>query len=62
MTVTLDEAAFIGIGVHGFAQILDHLFGLNVHLNSYTQLVVVSHASGKELLRCPPRSGALALA
>jgi type VI secretion system protein ImpG len=62
VTVTLDEAAFIGIGVHGFAQILDHLFGLNVHLNSYTQLVVVSHASGKELLRCPPRSGALALA
>lgn len=62
VTVTLDEAAFADIGVHGFALLLDHLFGLNVHLNSYTQLVIVSHANGKEVLRCPPRSGALALA
>ena len=62
VTVTLDEAAFADIGMHAFAQILDHLFGLNVHVNSYTQLVVVSHASGKEVLRCSPRSGALAMA
>ena len=62
VTVALDEEAYSGTGIHIFAQVLDHLFGLHVHLNSYTQLVVVSHDSGKELLRCPPRNGALTLA
>ena len=62
VTVALDEEAYSGTGIHIFAQMLDHLFGLHVHLNSYTQLVVVSHDSGKELLRCPPRNGALTLA
>jgi type VI secretion system protein ImpG len=60
--VTLDEKAFAGTGIHVFAQMLDHLFCLNVHLNSYTQLVIVSHSSGKEVLKCQPRIGALALA
>lgn len=59
--VTLDEDAFIGSGVHVFAQVLDHFFGLYVHLNSFTQLLVLSKKSGKELLRCPPRNGALTL-
>lgn len=62
VTVTLDEEAFAGTGVHVFAQILDHLFCLNVHLNSYARLVIVSRASGKEVLRCPPRPGVLPLA
>ncbi|RFP09090.1 type VI secretion system baseplate subunit TssF [Duganella sp. BJB488] len=60
--VSLDEEAYAGTGVHAFAQVLDHLFGLHVHLNSFTQLVVLSHGSGKELLRCLPRNGALTLA
>lgn len=60
--VSLDEEAYAGTGIHAFAQILDHLFGLHVHLNSFTRLVVLSHLSGKELLRCPPRNGALTLA
>lgn len=60
--VTLDEEAYAGSGLHAFAQILDHLFGLHVHLNSFTELVVLSHASGKELMRCLPRNGALPLA
>jgi type VI secretion system protein ImpG len=62
VTVTLDEAAYADIGVHTFVQVLDHLFSLTVHLNGYTQLVIVSQASGKEVLRCAPRSGALPLA
>ncbi len=62
VTVTLDEAAYADTGIHVFAQVLDHLFCLNVHLNSYTQLVIASQASGKEVLRCAPRSGALPLA
>ena len=62
ITVTLNEEAFAATGIHVFAQMLDHLFCLNVHLNSYTQLVIVSHASGKEVLKCRPRIGALPLA
>lgn len=60
--VSLDEEAYAGTGLHAFAQLLDHLFGLHVHLNSFTQLVVLSHVSGKELMRCLPRNGALTLA
>ena len=60
--VTLDEDAYAGTGIHVFAQLLDHLFGLHVHLNSFTQLVLLSQAGGKELLRCPPRNGMLPLA
>ncbi|MQA42276.1 type VI secretion system baseplate subunit TssF [Rugamonas aquatica] len=60
--VSLDEEAYAGTGLHAFAQLLDHLFGLHVHLNSFTQLVMLSHVSGKELLRCLPRNGALTLA
>lgn len=60
--VSLDEEAYAGTSIHAFAQILDYLFGLHVHLNSFTRLIVLSHASGKELLRCLPRNGALTLA
>jgi len=60
--ITLDEEAYAGTGIHIVAQLLDHLLALHVHLNSFTQLVVLSKANGKELLRCPPRNGSLALA
>lgn len=60
--ITLDEDAYAGTGIHIFAQMLDSLLGMVAHLNSYTQLTIVSHASGKELLRCAPRNGSLALA
>lgn len=59
--ITLDEDAYAGTGIHLFATILAHFFGMAVHLNSYAQLTILSHSSGKELLRCPPRSGALQL-
>jgi len=62
IALTLDEEAYAGTGIHVFAQLLDHLFALHVHLNSFTQLVILSKASGKELLRCPPRNGSLPLA
>jgi type VI secretion system protein ImpG len=62
VTVAVDEEAFAGTGLHLFAQLLDYLFGLHVHLNSYTQLVMVSSINGKEVLRCLPRNGALSLA
>jgi len=61
LRLTLDEEAFAGSSIHAFAQLLDHLFGLSVHLNSFTQLVVLSSTSGKELMRCLPRNGDLSL-
>ena len=60
--VTLDEEAFAGSGIHVFAQLLETFLALHVHLNSFTQLVVLSQSNGKELLRCPPRNGSLTLA
>ncbi|MET0264266.1 MAG: type VI secretion system baseplate subunit TssF [Duganella sp.] len=62
VSVWLDEEAYAGTGIHVFAQLLDHLFGLHVHINSFTQLVVLSRQTGKELLRCLPCNGALTLA
>lgn len=54
--MTVDEEAFVGGGVHLFAQTLDHFFGLYCQINVFSQLVVISNKTGKELLRCQPRS------
>ena len=56
--ITLDEDAYAGTGIALFIAVLDHFFGLYVHCQSYTQLKVFSQANGKELMLCPPRSGA----
>lgn len=56
--ITLDEDAFAGTGIDVFISVLDHFFGLYVHCQSFTQLTVFSQSSGKELIRCQPRSGA----
>ena len=55
--LVIDEESFVGIGLHIFAQVVDHFFGLYVHANSFTQLVLISKHSGEEVLRCQPRSG-----
>lgn len=59
--LSIDEAAFAGSGVHVFAQVMNVFFGMYVHLNSFTQLTVISSATGKELLQCRPRNGELNL-
>lgn len=60
--MTLDEEAFVGGGIHLFAQVVDHFFGLYSQINVFSQLLVLSKRSGEELLRCPPRSGEALLA
>lgn len=57
----IDEEAFVGSGIHLFAHIIERFLALYVHANSFTQLVIVSHQSSEELLRCAPRSGDLSL-
>jgi type VI secretion system protein ImpG len=55
--ITLDETGFVGTGIAAFVGVLDRFLGLYVHANSFTQLVVVSHATGEVLVECPARSG-----
>ncbi len=55
--LVVDEEAFVGVGIHVFAQVLDHFFGLYAHANSFTQLVLVSMQSQEEIVRCLPRNG-----
>jgi type VI secretion system protein ImpG len=59
--LAVDEEAFVGSGIHAFAQVIERFLGLYVHANSFTQLVVVAGRTGEELLRCTPRSGDLSL-
>lgn len=59
--MTVDEAAFVGGGMHVFTHIVSRFLGLYVHANSFTQLIIISKESGEELLRCLPRSGDLSL-
>ncbi|KQW89332.1 type VI secretion protein [Massilia sp. Root418] len=55
--MTLDEDAFVGGGIHLFVQVIDHFLGMYAQVNSFIELVALSHKSGKELIRCKPRSG-----
>jgi type VI secretion system protein ImpG len=59
--LTVDEQAFVGIGLSLFVAVLDRFFALYFHDNSFTQLVVVSAKSSEILKKCPPRSGDIAL-
>ena len=53
----VEEAGFVGAGLRLFAQVLDHFFGLYVHINSFTQLKLFSARTGEELISCPRRHG-----
>jgi type VI secretion system protein ImpG len=55
--LTIDEEAFVGSGIHAFAQVLERFLALYVHANSFSQLVIVSHKTGETLLTCLPRNG-----
>jgi type VI secretion system protein ImpG len=59
--LTIDEEAFVGSGLHLFVQVIDQFFALYVQMNSFIELVILSHQSGEELFRCKPRSGSMAL-
>ena len=52
----IDEQAFVGCSLTIFAQVLQRYFALNSQLNCFSQLTLLSHRSGEEILRCPERS------
>lgn len=59
--LVVDEGAYVGHGLRLFASVLDHFFGLYVHANSFSQLVVLSSQTGETLLSFPRRAGAAPL-
>jgi type VI secretion system protein ImpG len=59
--LTIDEEAFAGAGLQLFVQVIDQFFALYVQMNSFIELVILSHQSGEELFRCKPRSGSMPL-
>jgi type VI secretion system protein ImpG len=56
--LTVNENSFVGTGLGLFVAVLDHFFGLYVHVNSYVRLTVLSANNHEELITCPPRHGA----
>lgn len=59
--LTVEEDNFVGTGLSLFASVLDRFFGMYVHINSFTQLTVLSARTQQPLFSCPPRNGATAL-
>ncbi|MDK6079899.1 type VI secretion system baseplate subunit TssF [Massilia varians] len=59
--MTVDEEAFAGSSLYVFAEVVNRFFGLYVHINSFTRLVLRSAQTDRELLRCEPRNGNLTL-
>ncbi|HET7794420.1 MAG TPA: type VI secretion system baseplate subunit TssF [Rhizobacter sp.] len=59
--LVVDEDSYVGTGLSLFAAVLDRFFGLYVHINSFTQLTVVSARTQQTLFQCPPRNGATQL-
>ncbi|MBL0730552.1 type VI secretion system baseplate subunit TssF [Piscinibacter sp. HJYY11] len=59
--IVVDEESYVGTGLGLFVAVLDRFFGLYVHINSFTQLTVVSSRTQQTLFKCPPRNGSTAL-
>ncbi|HEY4291433.1 type VI secretion system baseplate subunit TssF [Luteibacter sp.] len=57
ITLTVDETHFVGLGLHAWVQVLDRFFAAYAQINSFTQLVLRSSQTGKEIHRCPPNTG-----
>jgi type VI secretion system protein ImpG len=56
VTVTLDEAAFEGVGIFLLGAVLEQFFAKYASINSFTETVVKSTERG-EIIRWPARIG-----
>ncbi len=61
ITITVDEASFVGSGLNLFACVIEQFFSLYVHVNSFVQIVIRSSQSQAELLRRAPANGGATL-
>lgn len=55
--MTVQETAFVGHGLGLFAAVLERFFALYVHINSFSQLTLLSADSSEVIVSCPPRNG-----
>lgn len=55
--LAVDESHFVGSGLRLFAQVMERFFGLYTHVNSFTQLKLVSARTQEELIVCERRTG-----
>ncbi len=55
--LSVDEEAYVGIGLGLFVAVLDRFFSLYAHVNSFTRLIVMSSRTQQVLYTCPPRIG-----
>lgn len=55
--LTVDESRFVGSGLRLFAQVMERFFGLYAHVNSFTQLKLLSARTQEELIVCERRTG-----
>lgn len=62
MRLTLDEGHFAGTSIATFVGVMDAFLGNYVQLNGFVQLTVLSKRTGREVMRCAPRSGESILA
>jgi type VI secretion system protein ImpG len=57
ITLTLDEQAFVGVGMVLFGSLLERFFGLYCGPNSFTRLVLRSRQQEQEIAKWPARTG-----
>lgn len=57
VTIEFDEDKFVGAGVYLFAAVLERFLSLYVSLNSFVQVIAVSHQRKDVVKRWSPRSG-----
>jgi type VI secretion system protein ImpG len=55
--IAIDETHLVGVGLHALVRVLDVFFSLYAQMNSFTQLIIASSHTGKELHTCPLRTG-----
>ena len=60
--LTLDEEPFVGISIAAFVGVINAFLGNYAQLNSFVQLTVLSRGTGREIMRCLPRSSESILA
>ncbi|WP_407971352.1 type VI secretion system baseplate subunit TssF [Burkholderia pyrrocinia] len=61
VTLTVDEQAFAATSLNAFVGVMQHFFTTHMSATNFVQLVVMSANTGREIQRCTPRPGTIAL-
>lgn len=61
VTLTVDEQAFAATCLNAFVGVMERFFTMHMSTTNFVQLVVMSANTGREIQRCTPRPGTVAL-